>query len=226
MILARKLLMAAGITPPTGQQIFGFPSGISSFLVPPGVTSVCIACIGAGVDGWVAPSGTSGGGGACAWSNDIPVTPGETLQVQVGARRTWSDTRGPGETWVRRSGLNLVMAVPGINSNGGVASDCVGDNRFSGRNGGTAIGGSAAGLRGTLPAALFQRGGTGVQFGFASWQQKTNTHSNVIFRYGGEAAGGGGAGGVSGSNPPPGAVGGAIIIWGPGRGFSLSSNDY
>jgi len=226
MTLAKRLLMAAGVTPPTGQQIFGFPSGITSFLVPPGVTSVCIACVGAGVDGIVAPSGTSGGGGACAWSNNIPVTPGETLQVQVGARRARADTRGPGETWVRRSGVNLVMAVPGINSNGGVASDCVGDNRFSGRNGGTAIGGSAAGLRGTLPAALFQRGGTGVEFGAASWQENPNTIGNAIFRHGGQAAGGGGAGGVSGSIAPAGAVGGAIIIWGPGRGFSLASNDY
>lgn len=227
MILARKLLMAAGITPPTGQQIYS-SSGTFSFIVPAGVYSICVACVGASGDAAASPSSASGGGGACAWTNDIPVTPGETLTVQVGSSRSAGSSAAAGQSRIRRGSTDLVMAMPGMaydwsGGQGGQAANCVGANRFSGRDGGTQIGGSAAGLSGTLPAALFGYGGTGVVFGSSSWSTQTPL-GNAEQRRSGASAGGGGAGG--GSIAASGKGGAVCIIWGPGRGFSTTSTSY
>ena len=53
----------------------------TSWTVPDGVYSVSVVCIGAG-GGQDKPGG---GGGALAYGNDISVTPGTSISVQVGA---------------------------------------------------------------------------------------------------------------------------------------------
>ncbi|MCK9468132.1 MAG: hypothetical protein M0Q49_01835 [Porticoccaceae bacterium] len=80
-------------------------------------------------------------------------------------------------------------------------------------------------MNGTLPAPFAGRGGTGVNFSNTGWSAKQAAGSTFTQLYG-AAAGGGGAGNASGSSVTMGADGAAIIIWGPGRGFSLASNDY
>ena len=67
----------------TGQQQYT-SYGTYSWVVPADVYDVHVVCIGGGgggYDGWANPSG---GGGGLGWKNNIPVTPGETIQVQVG----------------------------------------------------------------------------------------------------------------------------------------------
>tara|TARA_B100000700_G_scaffold35782_1_gene34829 strand:- start:1692 stop:2711 length:1020 start_codon:yes stop_codon:yes gene_type:complete len=59
---------------PPGQALFTNP-GTYSWTCPGGHTSVSAICVGAG----------GGGGGALVWKNNIPVTPGQSYTVVVGA---------------------------------------------------------------------------------------------------------------------------------------------
>lgn len=68
---------------PQGQTLFD-TVGTNSFVVPSGVTSISAVLVGAGGGGHPTWSNPAGGGGALAYAN-VPVTPGETLTVTVGA---------------------------------------------------------------------------------------------------------------------------------------------
>ena len=89
---ARALMLAAAdsgveIAPP-GQVSFT-SAGTHIWTCPPGVTSVCVVCIGGGASGAVNRMSTSraygGGGGSLAWKNNIPVQAGNSYAVRVGA---------------------------------------------------------------------------------------------------------------------------------------------
>lgn len=76
-----------------GSQLFS-TVGTSIFVVPENVTSISAVCVGGGGGGGrcgtsaARPFGFAGGsgaGGGLVWANNIPVTPGETLTIQVGA---------------------------------------------------------------------------------------------------------------------------------------------
>lgn len=84
----------AAITVPSSQVEFTTP-GTYSWTAPAGVTSVCAVCIGGGGAGTrgTSPSDVDqlrrgGGAGGLGWKNDIPVTPGQTYTVVVGAGGT------------------------------------------------------------------------------------------------------------------------------------------
>ena len=69
-----------------------------NWTVPAGVTSVCMLCVGGGAG---ADGGNNGGGGGLTWINDVPVTPGTTLQImhgRTGGRNgSWNGQDGNGE---------------------------------------------------------------------------------------------------------------------------------
>lgn len=241
--IAGKLLLAGvpvADTSPDGGQSFIFP-GTYTYKVPDGVTYISAVAIGAGGPGGNSTgagtnnSGGGGGGGALAYSNKIPVTPGEILYVRVGAGRinstVYASSIARGNVF---STDYLLYAAPGMigaaNSEtgsqygvGGAASDCIGRVRFSGGNGGAkgagtvspdtagrirgAGGGGAAGYDGT--------GGSGAQY------------------YNGTAgSGGGGGGGAAGADGTGGTsiggLGGGTGIYGIGSngagGTATSSN--
>ena len=52
-----------------------------SWTVPEGVTSISVICVGGGGGGQPEHDGASGAGGALAYKNNIPVTPGEDLSL-------------------------------------------------------------------------------------------------------------------------------------------------
>ena len=65
----------------------------TNFVVPTGVTNINIMAVGGGSGGSVGGSSSNGGcGGGLVWTDDVPVTPGETLVVCVGPG-------GPGQIW-------------------------------------------------------------------------------------------------------------------------------
>jgi PKD repeat protein len=75
----------------SGQILYDTP-GNYSWTAPTGVTSVDVVCIGGGGAGTrgTSPSDVNqlrrgGGGGGLGWKNNIPVTPGQTYTVVVGA---------------------------------------------------------------------------------------------------------------------------------------------
>ena len=71
---------------PVGQAMYGSGDGSpAEWTCPPGVTSVCVVCIGGGQASrgsqW---SNYAGSGGGLGWKNDIPVIPGQNYPVRVG----------------------------------------------------------------------------------------------------------------------------------------------
>ena len=74
---------------PVGQALFT-SVGIRTWVCPEGVTSVSVVTIGGGGAGYDNPSSpttlwAAGGGGALGYKNNIPVVPGQSYTVQVGA---------------------------------------------------------------------------------------------------------------------------------------------
>ena len=65
-----------------GQQAYT-ESGVYTFVVPAGVTSICAVAIGGGCGYTYSPNG-GGDGGSLAYTNNISVTPGESIYVEVG----------------------------------------------------------------------------------------------------------------------------------------------
>lgn len=156
-------------TIPLGQELIT-NAGTTSWVVPEGVTSISVVCVGAGGGGGGGEdndeTGGGGGGGALAYVNNISVTPGETLTSIVGAGGNGGGGGGNGgvggPTSLQRSGTNLASAGGGSG----------GQHRGNGGAGGTVIVGT---------------GGSGGQGGNGSDRDTNN------------AGGGGGAGGYSGN---------------------------
>jgi len=118
-------------TSPVGGALFRNTSGATAsvsaythtWTVPDLVTSVSVVCIGGGGGGMVYSYNNSyiqyamngGGGGALAWLNDITVTPGESISIQVGAYGTY----GYYTTGSRAGGDSFFKNASTINAGGG-----------------------------------------------------------------------------------------------------------
>ena len=114
--MIESLLCGGGPAVPTGQQNF-ITAGTFSFVVPNNVTLLSAYLQGAGGGGGAGNSsyrGTDGGPGAigkAVYSNDILVTPGETLTIVIGLG---GGTPGAGTaTQILRSGTVLFTAAGG-----------------------------------------------------------------------------------------------------------------
>lgn len=191
--------------------------GTYSFVVPSGCETICAVGVGGGAAGGASlendHSGNGGNGAGLAYSNDIAVTPGETLTVVVGPGGLGVDDNNqaarPGSpTRLHRSGTDLLLA-----KGGNTSTTQVGDVVHVGGNGATNYdvvpgGGGAAGYSGS--------GGNGRAFPSTA---------------GYPGAGGGGAGGCYAAG------GGGVGLWGegasgtgqtegPGHGGSLGEDGY
>lgn len=89
-------------------------AGVSSFIVPAGVSTIKVRAWGAGAGGSNAGSASTGyGGGAGAYVEAIvPVTAGETLTITVGAGGA-ANTSG-GDTTIVRGATTLISAGGGV----------------------------------------------------------------------------------------------------------------
>ncbi len=159
---------------PTGDSVFTTP-GTYAFQVPTGVTSMSIVAVGGGGGGTVGFNGSaSGGGGALGWVNAVPVTPGETLTVVVGAGAPNRSSNGGGAandgqpSYVARGTTRFVQA------NGGKSAVGTGSTSTTQGAGGTF----------TILTGLSGGGGNG------------GTGAKTYY---GRTAGGGGAGGYAGA---------------------------
>ena len=146
-----------------GQQAYT-SAGAYSFVVPAGVTSVSVVTVGAGASGQQGQWGNGGGAGNLRYVNDIAVTPGETLAVQVGAGGVSSSganffwqARGQ-SSYLQRSSTLLVSAA-----GGGPGSGCSGTSVGTGGNGGfgSSSGGGAGGYAGDGGSVTGGSGGDG-----------------------------------------------------------------
>jgi alpha-tubulin suppressor-like RCC1 family protein len=156
-----------------GQAIF---TNIGSFTwsPPPGVTSVCVVCIGGGGagSGTISSGGGGGGGAGCAYANNIIVTPNTTYRIQVGQGGIANGGRSPTASIFGTASANIVTATNGANASGasrGTGGGYIVDisylaagATYGGWNGGAGgAGTSSAGLPGTNGAGSGYIGSAG-----------------------------------------------------------------
>jgi len=202
--VSRALLMTGGTSAPVEGQIVyegeapstNGSSTTFSFVVPEGVTSISVVCVGAGSSGgynnnvgYLNASG-GGGAGATAYANNISVTPGETLEVLAGRGGNASNYNSDGGlSRVRRvsTSTTFVDARGGsLNRTGGVVSVGTGG---AGGTGGTGIANGGVGGGG---------GGAGGYSGAGGIGGSNNSPFNPT-----AGSGGGGGGGMRGGEYGP-----------------------
>lgn len=203
--------------PPAGQQIYG-TAGTFSWVAPANVTSVSVVCIGgggAGDDGNAGDGGGGGGsGGGLVYANFIPVTPGASYSVVVGA----GGSNGNGKGVRAQDGANTTFTVgtfvmtaiggqggapygtnPGSTGRSYAVVNTPGGVVVNGGTGGSGGGGYNGGGGGGGTAGYGGAGGNGA-----------GSISGVSFTSGFAAAGfGGGGGGGAYTNQGTGNSGGA-----------------
>ena len=229
MSLARRLMQSALPTPPpAGQQ--QWTPGSYTFVVPAGVFFIS-AC---GVAGGCAGSGASfngGGAGGLHWRNLIPVTPGESLTVEVGAANTTGSIIGGGDTRLLRGATVLLLAT------GGQAGTGAGNGRFDlyggggGEGGRGNVGGGGDGGFGGGAAGYVGDGGRGGSYtstagGFPTADSGGGLGGNRLTPGNGWTFTYGQGVGLQGRNPgrTPGSLGTPRCGGGmPNVGFSISS---
>ena len=112
---------------PPGQVVFDTP-GTTTWTVPNGVTSVSVVCIGAGNNGGQSSGLHPGGGGALVYGNNIPTTPGATINLQVGEMVHMNE-----DTWFSSS--SVLLASGGYAGTGNAPAS--GSSMSGGNSGGT-----------------------------------------------------------------------------------------
>ena len=199
-------------TVPVGQTEYIVP-GTYSWLAPSNVTSVNAVAIGAGGGGAAGfNTGTAvaqgGGGGGLGWKNNIPVIPGNTYTVTVGAG-------GPGSAWKQATagGSSWFISSATVAGNGGGASTAIQVPSAGGTYVGT--GGGNGGTNAT-GADTFRCSGGGGAGGYSG---TGGTGGWVGAGSAGAGGGGGGGAGCNGSNTGGGG-GGGTGIYGQGSNGS------
>jgi hypothetical protein len=194
-----------GLNNPIGEAVYVTP-GTFSWTCPPGVTSVCVVCVGGGGGGSGTTSGGSGGGGGgLGWKNNISVTPGSSYTVVVGNRGTSAapaSTTAGGDSYFINT--TTVRGIGGSRSTaaltGGAGGGFVGDGGGNGGNGGNA-------------ASTAQAGGGGGAGGYSGNGGNGGTGTTNNSTSGAGGAGGGGGGGGSADTA---GSGGGIGLFGEG----------
>ena len=190
------------IKSPSGQVAWTTP-GTYSWIVPARVFSISPLCIAAGggtsrYDSSV--GGAGAGGGGLRYAKKIPVTPGETLTIIVGAGVAFA--KG-GSTTISRGATILLQATGGE----------LGWNNAGAGGGGTAldanIGGGNGGSGGTKGSNQVEAGGGGGAGGYSGGGGNAYSPSQP-------GNGGGGGAGGRGTGSGFGGGGGGVGIFGEG----------
>ena len=151
-------------------------AGTYSWTAPAGVTSVSVVAIGGG-GGPNSATNNGGGGGGLGWRNNIPVVPGQTYTVVVGAGGALNANGGA-------SYFISTATVAGFGgSTGGAGGSFVGDGGGAGGQGGT-------------PTALFYEGGAGGAGGYSGSGGRGGYNATTGLNGQNGSGGGGGGGGA------------------------------
>jgi hypothetical protein len=203
--------------------------GPTSWIVPSGVTSISVVAVGAGGGGAATndkiPNG--GNGGDLRWRNNISVTPGSRIWVDIGAGGTsfasnidGRDTQGTdgGDTEVRFSNNNGNLILKATGGRGGrVGNIAQPPNKSASTDINTArqIGGGNGGLggRGATPEGATAGGGGGGAGGYTD-----DGGNGGNWQAGGKNGKGGAGGGGSGGRGTgtAGGGGGGVGLFGKG----------
>ena len=167
-----------GSTTDSGQEAFT-SSGSYSWTCPDNVYDVCVVCVGGGGGSTTDEQG-AGGGAGLGWANAIPVTPGTSYTVGVGAKGT---PASPGN-YAGNGGNSYFIDTNTVYGGGGGGT---GRDRNGSANR-PGYGGEGGGYGGS--AGSSQGGGFGGDGGNGNQSSLSDT---------GQSCGGGGAAGYSGN---------------------------
>ena len=202
--------------------------GSRTWIVPDNVENISVVCIGGGGGGAATGGGTGsgggGGGGGLGWKNNISVTPGDTVQVVVGAGGLGAGTSGSNaatiagadgqDSYIR---INNITVCAGYGGKGGTALYSSGGG-FVGDGGGT--GGAGGGMSGDNTYG----GGGGGAGGYTGNGGNGGRDGSPTGSVGqGGAGGGGGARNISAGNSW-GGNGGGTHLYGEGTSGAAGSN--
>lgn len=198
-------------------------AGVYPFTVPPNVFFLCGVAIGGGGPSYSkGPEGgnwgTGGAGGGLGWKNAIPVTPGETLIVEVGAAgKNFNTGDEPpsgvgGRSCLRRGTTVLFSGLGGTGGQTGTASGVGGSyTGDGGGNGGSGVGFNYYTAGGGGAGGYTGAGGNG---GFAT--------NGTVSATAGAGGGGGGGGGDNGALAR-GGRGGGTGLFGQGNNGAVAT---
>jgi len=195
-------------------------AGSHSWTVPAGVTSVSVVCVGPGGGRYRSSSSSGGGGGGLGYANNVSVTPGQTITVQVGAApAVGQGTYGTDSyfkdtsTCVGKSGQNAdstsVEGVGGqyVGTGGGFGGDG-GSGRFSGGGGAGGYSGSGGAGRGVTDSGDTRTGFAGSGGGGGGGAGYFAGSGGGVGLYGEGSSGAGGTGSTSSNGEGHGGSGG------------------
>lgn len=189
-----------------GGQAEWLTPGTYTWTCPAGVTEVSAVCVGAGGGGYSSWASNAGGGGGLGWKNSIPVIPGKTYNVFVGAR---GQTNGNGNGWTGGNSYFINLStVAGYGGGNGTAGAYTGGPNANGSGGGWVGDGGGAG--GT---ASYQGGGGAGGYSGNGGGSSANA-----------PAGGGGAGGGYYSSTYGTGAGGGVGIYGIRTDYTAETN--
>lgn len=204
-VIVSALFLGLSMTNSWSQTTFNYTGAMQTYVVPSGVTSVQIELFGA--EGY----GSLGYGGQL--QAEVPVTPGETLEIYVGGAGTptlggfngGGDTGGNtgyggggGASDVRQGGSTFFDRILVAGGGGGTGSNC-GSNTAEGGHGGDMIGGGGC-VFSCSDCQYTGSGGTQVAGGIAGPTSHGSCTGNNdgTFGLGGDNLGGFGTGGGGG----------------------------
>lgn len=188
-----------------GPQAEFLTPGTYTWKAPAGVTSVSVVCVGGGGGGGNAWIDSGGSGGGLGWKNSIPVTPGASYTVVVGAGGLRAGNTAGGNSYF--ISLTTVAGYGGGHASSG--KDTNGPNKNSYGGGWSGDGGGAGG------ACLNWTGGGGAG-GYSGNGGDTSANGG---------GGGGGGGSYYSSTYGTGSGGGTGIYGQGGSGLTGRSRD-
>ena len=133
---------------PCGEQVY-LSAGTYNWIAPKDVTSVCVVCVGGGGAGGSKMYKVGGGGGGLGWRNNIPVTPGQSYKVVVGAGGVHRQGSGHG-------GDSYFLNTSTVLGGGGYSGN------FGYNNGGRYVGQGGGNGGGTYSGWILAHGGNGA----------------------------------------------------------------
>ena len=187
------------VTYPAGEAEYTTP-GTYSWTAPEGITSVSVVAVGGGGGGGSTggSGGGGGGGGGLGWKNSIPVVPGLSYTVVVGAGVAADEAdEADASYFINTSTVAGFGGKGSSNASGGDGGGFVGDG---GGNGGSPNNSGTVDSTGGGGAGGYSGNGGG---------SSTNTNGQP-------GSGGGGGGGAAGGSSDAASGGGGVGIYGEG----------
>lgn len=149
---------------PIGQKEYIDP-GVYDFVVPEGVRHLQAVCIGGGQGAYDEPMGRGGHGADLRWRNNIEVTAGDVLTIEVGEGGTMSrvlETRNGKSSSIFKDGQHLLRASGGGRTESTPITIEMEDRNWVIPEEGDVIGGGNGGLAATAVDGAGPSGGGGA----------------------------------------------------------------